>query len=262
MNRLPLWVAVLAASSVLGSAERSQAQDIRGAWQVRSFTLRTQTLDGKKTVKGPTTYKNSNTKIQINDDTYVETNMRSRVTYALQKEGKDYLLRRQIGENNVEVRLTNIRKTANELRFTSVSRNEQKNEKMLADWVYTALKPQSLPPHPLKGTQWELVEILYNNDKIVHPQKGDTMMVAFRFGNQLVGKAGNNRFTGFYTPGTDRALTISRLAATRMADAPDSIAATFLKDLEGATQYRIDKGFLLLELPDSAGTLKLRKIPD
>ena len=112
---------------------------------------------------------------------------------------------------------------------------------------------------PLAGTRWELVEIAYNNDTVSRPRAGERMTVVFGTGNRVTGVAGSNRFTGAYTPGPDRALKLGRLAATRMANAPGSIAGRFLKDLESANRYLFENGQLILQLPIDAGIMRFKR---
>ncbi|MDX1932696.1 MAG: META domain-containing protein [Capsulimonadales bacterium] len=253
--------ALLALTLLSGSASGVRAQGIQGDWQVCSITTtitktRSQGLDGisVKTFKGPIV----GMTLRIDRTTYTETGATGSRTYSLRKAGSGYRLRRQEGSETITILLSDIRRTPTELRFTSIRRNEKRQEQTVVRWNCRPLVA-SKTTAALAGVTWELVEILYNDDRTVRPA-GETMRVTFGPGERLTGKAGNNRFTGSFRTGSDRSLKIGPLAATRMADPPDSIAATFLKDLESANRYLFEKEDLILQLPIDTGILKFRKV--
>lgn len=238
----------------------SRAQDIRGQWQVRSTSERTQTYDGKETFKGPFTTQPKGNTLRIDDSTFVETMDTGKVTYKLQKSGTDYILTRQEDKEGITIRLTNVKKANGTLTFTSTRLNAPRNERYVVQWTCVPLKAKNLVPTSLGGTKWELVEIRYSNGKIVPPALGEQMTAVFEK-NSVSGKAGVNRFTGPYKVTRNGSLTFREFVTTLIAVPAESIATIYLRNLKSANRYRFDKeGFLILQMPGNAGVLKFRKI--
>ncbi|GAB4467826.1 MAG: hypothetical protein OHK0029_39930 [Armatimonadaceae bacterium] len=263
LQRLIAMMTLTALTLVL-SPQAIMAQDyydIRGNWQVAQFTTRTQTLDGKQTIKGPFSFKTNTISLKIGDSAYEETNKNDKLVYGIKRSGKTYRLTREANGEKIVIQLNNIRKFDGQLYFTTTRRNEGRKERTVVNWVCDPIVPQaklaSATP-VLKETTWELVEILYNNDTTAHPQAGEKMTVVFGNDGKVTGRVGTNLFNGTYTADVNGGLKISPLAVTRMADPPGSIAPTFLRELERANRYLFDTGFLILQLPIDTGIIKFK----
>lgn len=95
---------------------------------------------------------------------------------------------------------------------------------------------------PLTGTIWQLAQL----DGRAVTAAGDDFTLLFSNDLRLSGRGSCNRIMGSWEAGEKGALTISGLAATRMA-CPDPEAETsFLRMLEGVTHYEMDGPMLML----------------
>jgi heat shock protein HslJ len=246
------------------------AQDLRGRWQVKSFTTTTMSLDGKQKIKGPFTFRPRAMVIQVEEKRLIEETEGKKTEYQLKKDGKDYVLTRKNQNEVVTSRLSDVQKSTTGATFTTTRLNNARKERTVVKWTCTAVKPQastptvatpSVPnPTTLTGTRWELIEIAYNNDKILRPMPGEKVTLTFTSDTQITGNAGINRFNGTFKSTPDRTLAFGGLASTRAANPPGSIADQYLKDLESANRYLFDKGMLILQLPTDAGVMKFRRI--
>jgi heat shock protein HslJ len=266
-----LWrIMFLPAAMVCLHPQASYAQDLRGRWQVRSFATTMMSLDGKQKIKGPFTFRPRAMVIQVEEKRLIEEAEGKKTEYTLKKEGKDYILTRSAQNGIVTSRLSEIQKSATGITFTTTRLNNARKEHTVVQWACTPMKPQKTAPivptatvpNPasLSGTRWELVEIAYNNDKILRPMRGEKATLTFLFDTQVTGSAGINRFNGIFKSTADRALAFGGLASTRAANPPGFIADQYLKDLESANRYRFDKGMLILQLPVDTGVMKFRRI--
>jgi heat shock protein HslJ len=113
----------------------------------------------------------------------------------------------------------------------------------------------------LKANKWRLVQIAYSDGKDIRP-KGREMMTA-EFGNdgKITGRAGVNRFTGSYKADEKGGLTIEKLATTRAANPPGSIAESYVKTLPAAKLYLFNKGKLVLSFPYDSGEMVFKPMP-
>jgi|GEM_PF-6795583 hypothetical protein len=144
MNILRNIVLVLSVWLTLGAnpAIAQDYYDIRGNWQVKQFTTRTQTLNGK-TFKGPFTFKTSTITVKIDDTTYVETSAKGKLVYNLKREGKTYRLTREEEGEKVVILIDSIRKSDGRILFTTTRRNEARKERTVVNWICEPIVPQA-----------------------------------------------------------------------------------------------------------------------
>jgi heat shock protein HslJ len=113
----------------------------------------------------------------------------------------------------------------------------------------------------LVGTRWQLREISYNDGTTYKPKGKEKMTLEFGKDGRVSGKAGVNRFTGTYKADKKGAFAVGKLALTRAANPPGSIADTYVKVLRSARLYLFNKGFLVLDLPYDSGEMQFTKLP-
>jgi heat shock protein HslJ len=106
----------------------------------------------------------------------------------------------------------------------------------------------------LRGVEWSLEHILYNDGKEIRPTAGLRYTVQFLSNGRLAGQAASNRIMGPYTV-SGAMLTMGPLASTRVADPPGSIAGEFLKALEQVSSFRVEGDRLLAMLKADSGTM-------
>jgi heat shock protein HslJ len=73
-------------------------------------------------------------------------------------------------------------------------------------------------------------------------------------------RADCNRGSGSYRIG-EGTIAFGPIATTRMACAPGSLDARYLRDLQLATSFFVERGKLFVELPYDSGTLHFRRAP-
>lgn len=95
---------------------------------------------------------------------------------------------------------------------------------------------------PLAGTEWQLVQLDGRN---LRAAAGEYVVVLDPSG-RLSGRGGCNRLSGSWKEGERRALTVGRVASTRMACPDGAREQAFVAALESATHYDMDGPMLLL----------------
>jgi heat shock protein HslJ len=257
-NIARMCTAALGAGAVLLAHEAS-SDPIHGRWQVRSLTSTTLSFDGREKIKGPFVEKPADMSIVVGQRTYVLDDAGKRTTYSVRRAGRDYILTRSADGGPIAVRLSRVAVQGKELRFTSTRLNRPRQERYIVQFVCVAAPTAVAPRASLAGTQWQLVEIAYNDDRIVRPKRDDPMTLEFSSAGRATGVAGLNRFNGTCRIGSDRSLSFGELAITRAAVLPGSVADTYIRDLKSANRYLMDEGMLVLELPYDTGVMKFRK---
>lgn len=255
--KLLVWMAALLA---FANGLAARADSMTGVWTVRTFTTRTATLDGK-TFKGPFEEHPKAMTLNISATKYVSVNDGKKVEYKIRPDGSGYLLTREDPDGQVRITLSSVRRTATRLIFTSTRRNTRRREMTIVRWDCVPAKRPAAAAPSLPGTRWELVEIAYNDDKVLRPASGESMTVNFFLDGKVSGMAGINRFNGTYTADKDGVLKVGPLASTRAANPPGSIADTFLKEVRSARRYLFADGMLVLQLPFDTGIVRFRKAP-
>lgn len=114
----------------------------------------------------------------------------------------------------------------------------------------------------LPGSRWELIEIIFSDGKEIKPKSGEKMTLEFGKNGKVSGKAGINRFTTTYKGKKDISFSLGKIAMTRAANPPGSIADAYIKNLKSAQRYIFNKGLLVLELPYDSGEMTFRRLPD
>jgi heat shock protein HslJ len=118
-----------------------------------------------------------------------------------------------------------------------------------------ALRFARAAPARLEGVEWEVTG--YNNGRqaVVSPMTDTRLTLTFGDG-RVSGSSGCNRFEAAFTV-EDHALTIQPLATTRMAcdDAVMSQEQEFLRALQSATTWQIDRGMLDIHRADGERVL-------
>ncbi len=109
----------------------------------------------------------------------------------------------------------------------------------------------------LTKSTWRLVEVQYNDDRILRPEAGGTYTL-YLDGGRVTGIAGRNRITGGYTS-KGSSLSLKGLASTRMADPTGSIAPGYLKALGQVQSYFFKDGQLIFQLAYDSGAMIFRR---
>lgn len=226
---------------------------LEGVWKVDSFTTRTLTLDGKKTLKGPFTLKEKDMTVTIDSETYTEDNGGRITKYSILPKKNFYVLTRVIEKKIIEIRMTDVHISEKTLSFVSTRIDRSRKERTIVRWSLSRVLPQSII-----DTEWELIDIQYGDDTVVKPLQSERLTLLIHAGT-VSGIAGVNRYNGPAKVGTDRTLKLGPFATTLAADPEGSAAPNFLRDLAEVKSYLIDKGQLILVLPVDVGVIRLQR---
>ena len=129
-----------------------------------------------------------------------------------------------------------------------------------SNWQVKARRQQADGASRLSGTRWYLREISYNDGTTFKPKGKEKMTLEFGKDGRVSGNAGVNRFTGRYKADNKGSLSIGKLALTRAANPPGSIARTYVKVLRDAKLYLFNKGMLVFDLPYDSGEMSFTPI--
>lgn len=230
-----------------------QAQRLGGTWNVVSYVTKTTSLDGKKTFKGPFTFRPQKMSVTIGGKKYVERIEDKIITYSMSKNGQTYKLRRSLdGKNIAEIVLSDLSIKGDTLSFVSRRSNLARKERTVVQW-----KLERANTFKLEGIEWRLVEIAYNNDEVLKPSGSEQMTILVSNG-KISGIAGVNRYSGSAKISKNREVEFGPLVSTRAADPEGSIAPQFLRDLGQVKSFMILDQVLILELPVDVGVLRFK----
>jgi len=102
---------------------------------------------------------------------------------------------------------------------------------------------------------WKWQQTLYNNDTEVVPDDPGRYTVTFDPGRKIHLRADCNRGGGHYSV-DGKSIVIEVTHTTRAMCPPDSLEQTFIKNLNAARVFFLQKGNLYLDLKYDTGTMK------
>jgi heat shock protein HslJ len=241
-----------------GSARHAGADDLEGRWKVQSFTTETYILNSQERIKGPTVVKPENMWIQVGSGLYTLTNDGKETRYTLKKSVGRYILTRRAEEGTVVIYLSQVKRTADQLTFTTTRSNVPRKERTVVRMVCVPANRSSASP--LVGTKWALVEILYNDDKVLKPYQNEPLTVEFGAKGLISGRAGINHFNGSCKAEKDGSFSVSQMTMTRAMNPPGSIADPYMQELQRASRFLLQDGKLILLLPFDTGAMVFRRL--
>lgn len=123
----------------------------------------------------------------------------------------------------------------------------------------TAPAGRSTDPQDVLGKTWEWEQTITPIEKITVPNP-ERYTIRLTENGRLQARFDCNRGGGDYKISAGK-LSFGPLLSTRAACPADSLDARFMKDLQRAASFFIDKGDLYLELPLDSGAMRFRQAP-
>jgi heat shock protein HslJ len=118
---------------------------------------------------------------------------------------------------------------------------------------------RSVDPQKILSRTWQWESTITPVEKIAVPNPERYTILLKADGKAQV-RFDCNRGGGDYKISEGK-LSFGPLMSTRIACPPDTLDAPFLRDLQRAASFFIEKGNLYLELPFDSGTMKFRPAP-
>lgn len=118
---------------------------------------------------------------------------------------------------------------------------------------------RSVDPQKILSRTWQWESTITPVEKIAVPNPERYTILLKADGKAQI-RFDCNRGGGDYKISEGK-LSFGPLMSTRIACPPDTLDAPFLRDLQRAASFFIEKGNLYLELPFDSGTMKFRPAP-
>lgn len=126
-----------------------------------------------------------------------------------------------------------------------------------------AVTPETAPsvPDPLKGTQWQLVDIQYMDDTVLKPDADGKYTLRFADDGSVSIKADCNMLGGSYTFTSPSGLEFGPLRSTMAFCGEKSLYNRFTKDMPFVRSFVIKDGKLHLALMADGGIYQFSPLP-
>ena len=126
-----------------------------------------------------------------------------------------------------------------------------------------AVSPETAPsvPDPLKGTQWQLVDIQYMDDTVLKPDADGKYTLRFADDGSVSIKADCNMLGGSYTFTSPSGLEFGPLRSTMAFCGEKSLYNRFTKDMPFVRSFVIKDGKLHLALMADGGIYQFSPLP-